>query len=91
MLGCPGEAYRERNRKGLTYGEADNVCLSYTHDPATRPNKAGLRTPDRTQPSTAQDYKKLMPKKFQYHMKPGCVRVSFSFSSLLEEVTVRRV
>ncbi|CAE6940485.1 ICU11 [Symbiodinium sp. CCMP2456] len=42
------EAYRERNRKGLTYGEADNVCLSYTHDP---------------------DYKKLMPKKFQYHMK----------------------
>ncbi|CAE7311769.1 ogfod2 [Symbiodinium natans] len=42
------EAYRERNRRGLTYGDADNVCLSYTHDP---------------------DYKKLMPKKFQYHMK----------------------
>ncbi|CAK9055849.1 2-oxoglutarate and iron-dependent oxygenase domain-containing protein ICU11 (Protein INCURVATA 11) [Durusdinium trenchii] len=43
------EAYRERNRKGLTYGDADRVCLSYTHDP---------------------DYKNLMPKKQQYHMKP---------------------
>ncbi|CAJ1350797.1 unnamed protein product [Effrenium voratum] len=43
------QAYRERNRKGLTYGDADRVCLSYTHDP---------------------DYKNLMPKKLQYHMKP---------------------
>ena len=42
------QAYRERNRKGLTYGDADRVCLSYTHDP---------------------DYKNLMPKKQQYHMK----------------------
>ena len=26
-----------------------------------------------------------MPKKFQYHMKPGFVRVSFSFWSLLKK------
>lgn len=29
------QAYRERNRKGLTYGDADRVCLSYTHDPVS--------------------------------------------------------
>merc|ERR1719207_229405 len=41
--------YQRRNRSGLRHGQADRVCLSYTHDP---------------------DYKKLTPKKLQYHMKP---------------------
>jgi len=41
--------YQRRNSSGLRHGQADRVCLSYTHDP---------------------DYKKLTPKKLQYHMKP---------------------
>jgi len=41
--------YMIRNDRGLNRGDADRVCLSYTHDP---------------------DYKKLMPKKMHYNMKP---------------------